>query len=173
MLEESISAVNGTDQILRNVGETKSKGLEISLKSINVSNDNLIWKTNFVGSLYRTEIVQVGLKDANDNWIDDIASGWFIGQPVNVNYDYTLDRVLQKQDFVLDAQGNYVLDGNNDYQLIPEVENAIIDLSNSQTPRPGQPIVKDTNGNGIIDPGTFLQPLGFQTCKIIYLFHSL
>jgi len=44
--------------------------------------------------------------------IDDIASGWFIGQPVNVNYDYTLDRVLQKQDFVLDAQGNYVLDGN-------------------------------------------------------------
>ena len=152
LLEESISAVNGTDQILRNVGETKSKGLEISLKSINVSNDNLIWKTNFVGSLYRTEIVQVGLKDANDNWIDDIASGWFIGQPVNVNYDYTLDRVLQNQDFVLDAQGNYVLDGNNDYQLIPEVENAIIDLSNSQTPRPGQPIVKDTNGNGIIDP---------------------
>ena len=152
LLEESISAVNGTNQILRNVGETKNKGLEVTLTTVNVRNDSFSWKTNFVGSLYRTEIVQVGLKDANGKWIDDIASGWFIGQPVNVNFDYTLDRILQKQDFVLDALGNYVLDGNNDYQLLPEVANGIIDLSNSQTPRPGQPIVKDTNGNGIIDP---------------------
>jgi hypothetical protein len=39
--------------------------------------------------------VNIGLYDAAGNAIDDIASNWFIGQPVSVNYDYRITGIWQ------------------------------------------------------------------------------
>jgi len=147
LLKETISAINGTTSITRNIGETRNKGLELQISTVNVDTRQFTWKTDFNLTAYKTEIVNVGLKDGNGNYIDDVASGWFIGHPVNVNFDYSFDRNLQKEDFILDGNGDYVLDGNNNYQLKPEVAEEIVVFG---TPFPGKPIVKDVNKDGII-----------------------
>src|SRR5690606_41811648 len=95
-----------------------------------------------------SEIAQVGLTDERGNYIDAVASAWFIGHPVNVNFDFALDRMLQKEDFMLDGNGQYLLDENNNYQLRPEVAEQIVLVTN--TARPGQPILKDVNNDGVI-----------------------
>jgi TonB-linked SusC/RagA family outer membrane protein len=147
LLNETISAINGTTSITRNIGETKNHGVELQLSSINVHRNKFSWKTDFNFATYNSKIVHVGLRDGEGNYINDVASQWFIGHPVNVNFDYALDRILQKEDFILDANGNYLLDANNNYQLREEVKSEIVVFG---TPFPGKPIVKDFNGDGII-----------------------
>lgn len=147
LLRETISAINGTTSITRNIGETKNNGLEFMLSTVNVDKKNFLWKTDFNFATYNSKIVHVGLKDSDGNYIDDVASEWFIGHPVNVNFDYSLDRILQKEDFMLDANGDYILNENNNYILKEEIQNQIVVFG---TPFPGKPVVKDVNGDGII-----------------------
>lgn len=129
LLNKTIPALNGTDQITENIGETKNRGIDLNLSSFNISNDNFSWKTNFIFTKYKTEIVQVGLTDENGNYIDDVASRWFIGQPINVNYDYVIDGVWQVEDF------------SN-----PEIPDTM-----KSGYRPGDMRFKDVNGDGIVD----------------------
>ena len=42
---------------------------------------------------YGTRIVDVGLYDENGKPVDDVASEWFIGQPISVNYDYVIEGI--------------------------------------------------------------------------------
>jgi TonB-linked SusC/RagA family outer membrane protein len=148
LLSETISSVNGTNRITRNIGETRNRGLEFQLGGFAVQREQVDWKINLIGSRFRSEIVQVGLKNEEGQFIDDVASEWFIGQPVNVFFDYTLDRILQQEDFQLDDMGNYLLDNNGNYQLLPEVAEQIVQTT--PTVRPGQPIIKDINRDGTI-----------------------
>ena len=96
LLSKSISNVNGTGSITQNIGETSNKGIEFQITTTNVRNKNFSWKTDFNIAHYDTEIVNVGLTDANGNYIDDVDSRWFIGQPVSVNYDYVIDGIYQE-----------------------------------------------------------------------------
>ena len=67
-----------------------------STKNINKKNFN--WSTTFNISHYRTEIVDVGLYDKDGKPMDDVASKWFIGEPIDVNYDYKFIGVWQIMD---------------------------------------------------------------------------
>ena len=147
LLKETISAINGTTSITRNIGETKNNGLEFQLSTVNIDQKKIFWKTDFNFATYNSKIVHVGLKDNDGNYIDDVASEWFIGHPVNVNFDYSLDRILQKDDFMLDDKGEYILGENNNYLLKPDIQEQIVVFG---TPFPGKPVVKDLNGDGII-----------------------
>lgn len=157
LLRETISAINGTTSITRNIGETKNSGIELQLSTVNINKNKFLWKTDFNFATYNTEIVHIGLKDGDGNYIDDVASEWFIGYPVNVNFDYTLDRILQKEDFMLDGNGEYILDENNNYILKEDIQNQIVVFG---TPFPGKPIVKDLNGDGIIGGSEDKQIIG-------------
>ncbi len=129
LLNRSIPALNGTDQITENVGETKNRGLDINLNTLNISTPDFSWKTNFVFSRYQNEIVNVGLTDESGNYIDDKASRWFIGKPISVNYDYLIDGVWQVDDF-------------ND---------ASIPDSMKEGYRPGDMRYRDVDGDGDVD----------------------
>lgn len=96
LLNKSISDVNGAGSITQNIGETSNNGIELQLTSVNVNRSGFKWTTNFNISHYNTEIVHVGLTDDEGNYIDDIDSRWFIGQPVDVNYDYVFDGIFQE-----------------------------------------------------------------------------
>lgn len=95
LLSKSISTVNGTGSITQNIGETANKGIEFQISSVNIRNKNFRWSTDFNIAHYETKIVSVGLTDANGNYVDDISSKWFIGQPINSNYDYVFDGIYQ------------------------------------------------------------------------------
>ena len=95
LLERTIPSINGTNSLLQNIGKTKGHGIEFQISSVNVATKNFTWSTDFNIVHYTNQIVDVGLYDETGKPIDDIASEWFIGYPVNVNYDYTFDGIHQ------------------------------------------------------------------------------
>jgi len=95
LLSRSIPTINGTSDITENIGKTKSRGYEFQITSNNISKKDLNWSTTFNLSHYQTEIVDVGLYDENGKPMDDIASRWFIGKPISVNYDYRFMGIWQ------------------------------------------------------------------------------
>ena len=147
LLNETISSLNGTTSITRNIGKTSNRGIELQVSTVNINNDLFSWKTDATLSTYDSEIVDVGLYDDNGNPTDDVSSEWFIGHPVDVNYDYVLDRILQKDDFITDDNNNYVYDDNGSYQLKDDVAEDVVVYGDAF---PGKPIVKDINGDGLI-----------------------
>jgi len=95
LLSRTIPSINGTNSLIDNVGKTKNNGFEVQITSRNIQNNKFTWSTDLALSHYRTQIVDVGLFDESGNPIDDIASNWFIGQPVSVNYDYKITGIWQ------------------------------------------------------------------------------
>ena len=96
LLSKSISNVNGTVSITQNIGETANTGIEFQINTVNIRNDNFQWNSNFNIAHYNTKIVNVGLTDGEGNYIDDVDNEWFIGEPINVNFDYVFDGIYQE-----------------------------------------------------------------------------
>lgn len=106
LLERSIPAINGTSSIIENIGETRGYGIEFQLSSVNVRKQKFSWSTDFNFVSDRSEIINVGLFDEAGNPIDDVASTWFIGNPVSVNFDYVFDGIYQEGEVPPDAPFN-------------------------------------------------------------------
>ncbi len=132
LLDKTISSVNGIDNIRENIGQTKNHGFEFQVASVNVDNNDFMWTTDFNISFYKTEIVNIGLTNDDGEYIDDVASEWFIGQPVSVNYDYIYDGVWQLDDDIANgvqpnAQAGDIKykDVNGDGEIGPEDKQVI------------------------------------------------
>jgi len=100
LLNQKIPNTNGFENFLRNVGETKNKGLEISLNTVNVEVNDFNWSSNIVFTLNRNKIVKLTGNDLNGDGVedDDITSGWFIGHPLGSYFDYVFDGIYQEGD---------------------------------------------------------------------------
>jgi hypothetical protein len=79
-----------------------------------------------------------GVKDAEGKEVDDISNGWFIGQPIRVNYDYVWDGVWQLGDAdtatygthpgylkLKDINGDNKIDAN-DRQIIGQLDPSLL-----------------------------------------------
>jgi len=121
LLNRSISPVHGISSITQNIGETQNQGVELGITSRNVARSDFNWTTTFNFSYNRNKII-----DLYGNKEDDIANGWFIGEPIDANFDYVFAGVWQQNDAI-----------ENSPQ--PDAE-------------PGDVRVHDTNGDGTIDP---------------------
>ncbi len=123
LLDRGISWVNGFDNVRSNIGKTHNRGIEMVLTTYNINSrgDGFQWNTNFNASFNHNEIL-----DLYGNQLDDLANGWFIGEPIDVIFDYVFDGIVQEEE----------------------------DMSGSAQPTalPGDIKVKDLNENGVIDP---------------------
>jgi len=100
LVNRELPTITGFNRVYANLGEVKNKGLELSLNSLNMKNPNFEWKTNFIFSMNRNEIVsitgdKVNVLDKNGNVIgqkepDDKTNNWFIGQSKDVIWDYKI-----------------------------------------------------------------------------------
>jgi TonB-linked SusC/RagA family outer membrane protein len=82
----------GFGQVTSNVGNTRNRGIELSLSTRNIVSKNrgFEWTTDITGAFNKEEIVSL-----TAGKVDDIGSGRFIGAPVNVNFDYTKTGIWQ------------------------------------------------------------------------------
>jgi TonB-linked SusC/RagA family outer membrane protein len=85
LLSKSLPRSQGANSILTNVGETATNGMEFSLSSYSIQAKKpggFTWRTDVNAFFNREKIValQQGLQQ-------DIANGWFVGQPMTVIYD--------------------------------------------------------------------------------------
>lgn len=120
LLDRQISPVHGLTEITENIGEVRNRGIELALSSVNLDRGDFSWSSDFNISANRNEITAL-----YGNGQDDAANAWFVGQPINVNYDYIQDGVWQLGE----------------------------DPTNSAQPdaRPGDLRYRDLNGDGRID----------------------
>lgn len=93
LMKRNVPVMNGFNEILDNVGQTRNKGIEIGLKSVNIEAKDFRWETNVNFALNRDEIIEL-----RGDGKDDITNKWFIGEPLRVFYDYNVVGTWQEND---------------------------------------------------------------------------
>ncbi|MDR1455963.1 MAG: TonB-dependent receptor [Tannerella sp.] len=90
LLYRTLPATIGYTQVRANIGKTQNKGLEVTVSSVNIDQKDFRWTMDVNVSINREKIVELasGVKE-------DVTNGWFVGQPINVFYDYKYDRLWQ------------------------------------------------------------------------------
>lgn len=108
LMSRSVPVMNGFKSIMDNIGQTRNKGVEVSLNSVNVQNKDFTWTTNLNFFLNRDEIVEL-----RGDGKDDINNKWFIGEPLNVIYDYNVVGIWQYDDpcYVKKEENGMVIEG--------------------------------------------------------------
>ncbi|RHR58996.1 TonB-dependent receptor [Parabacteroides sp. AF17-28] len=126
LMSRQLPVVSGYESVMANIGKTQNKGIEIALSSVNLESEKgLNWTTDLMVYANKEEIIELynGKKD-------DIGNKWFIGQPIDVIYDYQFDRIWQDtpEDLAEMAKFNAngssfvpgtikLVDQNNDYKI--------------------------------------------------------
>ncbi|RAV99034.1 SusC/RagA family TonB-linked outer membrane protein [Pseudochryseolinea flava] len=97
LVQKSLPRSNGANSYWTNAASTRSKGMEINLSTVNIETPSgFSWTSDFNISLNREEITRL----ADPTIKNDIGNGWFVGQPINVIYDFTKEGIWQIEDAV-------------------------------------------------------------------------
>lgn len=124
LLDRAINSVHGIQDpiVTMNIGETQNRGIELGLSSGIISKPDFKWNLDINFSHNKNKIV-----DLYGNGEDDVLNGWFIGQPINVNYGYRFDGIYQENDDLEDRPEGRVFPGyvkvydvNNDTAITDE-----------------------------------------------------
>ncbi|MFH6601881.1 SusC/RagA family TonB-linked outer membrane protein [Maribacter algicola] len=128
LLARSLPATSGYQNVLQNVGSTRTTGFEFSISGGIIDNDTngFNWDVDLNISTYNEEITELALTDADGNPLDDVGNGWFIGEPIRVFYDYEKIGIWQA----------------NEEAAALAAENKV----------PGEIKLNDLNGDGVITP---------------------
>ncbi|WP_370087821.1 SusC/RagA family TonB-linked outer membrane protein [Ekhidna sp.] len=104
---------NGIDNsVFENVGEISNNGFEVSVSTVNISNGDFEWATNFNISQYKNKIESIG------NFSEEAVSGGtndtrvIVGQPVGTNFLVRFSHVDPQsgRPVYLDIDGNETFD---------------------------------------------------------------
>ena len=126
LLTRALPYTSGFTSILQNIGATRNSGIELSLSTVNLRGDQgggrgLGWTSDFAFSRNWNRIA------ALVGGVNDVASSRFVGQPINVNYNYKFAGIWQTPDSALartfgarpgdirvaDVNGDGKIDGND------------------------------------------------------------
>ncbi|MBJ2176064.1 TonB-dependent receptor [Aureibaculum sp. A20] len=110
----NIPRITGFGSIRSNIGEVANQGIEFSLNTVNVKNDDFEWNSSFIFSKNKNEVVTIlGRDDDGDGKEDDlISNGIFIGESIGTIYHYVVDGKYQIGDTDIPSgynPGNYRL----------------------------------------------------------------
>lgn len=83
LMQMSIPTVTGYPQTFANIGQTANKGIDLSLTSVNIRTKDFTWTTNTSISWQKDKIISL-----SNGKQDDINNNWFIGQPIEVIYNF-------------------------------------------------------------------------------------
>lgn len=129
LLERQIPFTSGFGSVLENIGATRNKGVEFALRTVNIDSEDpngFRWTTDFNMAFNDEEIVELfGGKE------DDVGNEWFIGQPIDVHFDYERigiwqqDEAAQADDYG-QAPGEIKIRDQNDDGLIGGEDRVIL-----------------------------------------------
>ncbi|MDR1666637.1 MAG: TonB-dependent receptor [Bacteroidales bacterium] len=99
LIDRSLNTALGYEKITTNIGKVQNKGIEVLLSGDVIRNRELRWTLDFTFSANRNKIVALdGRTDENGKPVDDVDNRWFIGQPIDVYYDYSFNGIWQLDD---------------------------------------------------------------------------
>ena len=152
IVNRGISSALGYTNMLDNLGETKSWGIDFNLTGMVLRKQNFSWEIGANLSLFRNEIVRIDDQlDADGRPASQPGNRWFVGEPINVYYDYLTDGIFQYSDFDISTDNK----GQTVYTLLPTIDTDGDGLPDKaldyETPRePGMIRIHDTDGDGRI-----------------------
>jgi TonB-linked SusC/RagA family outer membrane protein len=126
LLTVALPSVTGYTSTIANVGETSNRGIDLTINSTVVMVSDFSWDINAAVAWQRDKIES--LMNGKE---DMVGNNWFIGQPINIIYDYEKTGIWQ--------------DTPED-----QAEMALFNANGSQF-APGKIKVKDQNGDYRID----------------------
>ena len=96
LVQRSVPSITGYSTMWDNLGKTKSSGWEVSLNGTIIKNKDLEWNVGGSISTQKNEIVRIdGRTDENGKPINDLNNKWFIGESMNVSYNYVFGGIWQ------------------------------------------------------------------------------
>lgn len=84
LLSDQLPTSIGFNAVTRNVGETRNRGVELSLTTVNVNaKSGFKWTTDFAFTKNKEAIISL-----YNGKVDDLGNRWFIGKPLTAFFDY-------------------------------------------------------------------------------------
>ncbi len=121
-----VPKVTGYTNTYDNVGEVNNKGVELGLTANIITNDKIDWYATLNFSANKNKIIELYGIDSLGNPLQQIDERYFVGEPINNAYNYVTDGIWQDR---FQIEDGWMLGA-----------------------RPGDLIVRDTNGDGKITP---------------------
>jgi len=91
LMERQVASTSGFLKAMVNVGETRNTGIELTLRTVNLSpQSEFRWNSDITLSHNKEEIVSLTSGVTRDE-----ANGWFVGEPIQVWYDYKKTGIWQ------------------------------------------------------------------------------
>lgn len=120
-----IPVMTGFKQIKSSMGQVNNRGIELSVRSVNIDTQDWHWTTGVTFWLNRNKLVHLYGEDLDGDGRedDDISNSRFIGKPLGAIYGYQQDGIVQETD---------------------------IEYMEANAATPGVPKYKDLDGDGII-----------------------
>ncbi|GAA4786450.1 TonB-dependent receptor [Olivibacter ginsenosidimutans] len=140
LVNRSLPTITGFDNVTTNIGSLANKGFELTLNSLNMQGPNFTWRSVLNFSLNRNKINSLFGEMGSytlagktlTGEIPDYSNKWFVGQPLDVIWDYQVNGIWQQEeaeeaakyglqpgDFkVTDLDGNYRYEALQDKQFI-------------------------------------------------------
>ncbi len=98
LLGVGLPATSGVGSYTANIGETQNKGFELSLNGVIIDNpDGFNWEAGL--NFYSNQNELVALASGQER---DEGNNWFVGNPINVIFDYERVGIWQEDDPYLD-----------------------------------------------------------------------
>ena len=105
IMNQRLPGFTGFSNITTNLGQVDNRGIELSLNSVNLKNQNFQWSTTF-GFSYNKNVIKhlyyryEDVLDSDGNVagrkeMDDITNGWFIGKSIGEIWDYRVTGIWQ------------------------------------------------------------------------------
>jgi len=131
LVQRTIPSITGYSTMWDNLGETESRGWEFSLNGWAIDNGDFRLRLGASVSTQKNKIVRIdGRLDDDGNPLNDINNNWFIGESINVYYNYVFDGIWQEEDMESLTESDY--------------------LPGDAAPTPGSIRIADYNGDGVI-----------------------
>ena len=124
LLNNPISSTTGFTNALVNLGEVQNRGVELELRTRNISRSNFSWSTTLIASKNKNELVDFADSNGQIQNVDSKRAAEWInleGNPISSYYGWVVDRDIPLE-FITDpfhplgaeAQDVYVRDLNGD-----------------------------------------------------------
>ncbi|AUC74209.1 SusC/RagA family TonB-linked outer membrane protein [Olleya sp. Bg11-27] len=148
LLNNPVSATTGFTSALVNLGKVKNSGIELELRSRNVSNENFSWNTTLIASKNENELVDFADSNGQIQNVDSKRAAEWVnleGQPISSFYGWVVDSEIpleylsdpyhplggQAQDvYVKDLNGDGIIDDDDKTILGNPYPDLVWSLSN-------------------------------------------
>ncbi|MBD2753671.1 SusC/RagA family TonB-linked outer membrane protein [Spirosoma validum] len=101
LLSDQLPTSIGFNAVTKNVGETRNRGIEISVSTVNVnSKSGFKWTSEFAFTKNNEAIISL-----YNGPVDDLGNKWFIGKPLTAYFDYKKAGIWQTNE--ADAAKSY------------------------------------------------------------------